>query len=106
MLLYFKINPIIKVLPADKRIPNTVGLTIFDRGYDYPVDKPVSYKEFAAILDDIPGKKYNCKDYTAATLYAKLAPLGIKKVYTKKWFEKEYESLGRLTEQLKDMARR
>jgi hypothetical protein len=103
-LMYFKINPVIKALPADKRVPNTVGVTIFDRGTDYPAAHPIPYKEFAKMLSEIPGKKYDYSDYTAATLHAKMVPAGIRKVYNKKWFEKEYEILGKLGADLKRMA--
>ena len=85
-----------------KEVPherNKVWGTIIDKESDYVMDEDMSYKAFSDMIGDAV-EVYDYKDYDASELYAKMNRSGLKKLYTKKWFENAYAFIHNQNEHL------
>ncbi len=84
-------------------VPNKLYTVIFDQhGADFVASEPISPADFEKAL--IEGSKdfYDFKDYkNAEELYNKMKSSGLKKRYTKAWFEKQFSFINNQFNQIK-----
>jgi hypothetical protein len=106
--IYYKTNHLKKMHPEAKLTsfdmktkefktksysPNKIFGAFFDKnGRDYVMQDNVSAKEMKKMIMLDSEEVYDFNDFSSAVeLYEKMKESGLKKFYTKKWFEKEYK---------------
>jgi hypothetical protein len=96
------IDPKTKTMKKKPHSPNKIWFAIFDKnGRDYLSPKDFSNSAFLKQMKKISSEIYNYDDYpNPSELYTKMKESGLEKLYTKKWFDKQYKFIGN---QLKDM---
>ena len=96
------IDPKTKTIKKKPHSPNKIWFAIFDKnGRDYLSPKDFSNSAFLKQMKKVSSEIYNYDDYSnPSELYTKMKESGLEKLYTKKWFEKQYKFIGN---QLKDM---
>jgi hypothetical protein len=96
------IDPKTKTMKKKPHSPNKIWFAIFDKnGRDYLSPKDFTNSAFMKQMKKISSEIYNYDDYSnPSELYTKMKESGLEKLYTKKWFEKQYKFIGN---QLKDM---
>ena len=85
-------------------LPNKMWGVFFDKnGRDYVMQDNVSAKEMEKNIMVDSDEVYDFNDFSSAVeLYEKMKESGLKKFYTKKWFEKEYKFIeGQIERALK-----
>ncbi len=96
------IDPKTKTMKKKPHSPNKIWFAIFDKnGRDFLSPKDFSNSAFLKQMKKVSSEIYNYDDYSnPSELYTKMKESGLEKLYTKKWFEKQYKFIGN---QLKDM---
>jgi len=96
------IDPKTKTIKKKPHSPNKIWFAIFDKnGRDFLSPKDFSNSAFLKQMKKISSEIYNYDDYpNPSELYTKMKESGLEKLYTKKWFDKQYKFIGN---QLKDM---
>jgi hypothetical protein len=96
------INPKTKTMKKKPHSPNKIWFAIFDKnGRDFLSPKDFSNSAFLKQMNKISSEIYNYDDYpNPSELYTKMKESDLDKLYTKKWFDKQYKFIGN---QLKDM---
>jgi hypothetical protein len=96
------IDPKTKTMKKKPHSPNKIWFAIFDKnGRDYLSPKDFTNSAFMKQMKKISSEIYNYDDYpNSDELYTKMKESGLEKLYTKKWFEKQYKFIGN---QLKSM---
>ena len=87
---------------VNKDVPHAMDKVwgvIVDNGLDYVMDEDMTYTAFSDMIGDAV-EVYDYKDYDASKLYAKMNRSGLKKMYTKKWFENAYTYIHNKNERL------
>lgn len=96
------IDPKTKTMKRKPHSPNKIWFAIFDKnGRDYLSPKDFTNSAFMKQMKKISSEMYSYDDYpNPDNLYIKMKESGLEKLYTKKWFDKQYKFIGN---QLKDM---
>lgn len=96
------IDPKTKTIKKKPHSPNKIWFAIFDKnGRDFLSPKDFTNSAFMKQMKKVSSEIYNYDDYpNSDELYTKMKESGLEKLYTKKWFEKQYKFIGN---QLKDM---
>jgi hypothetical protein len=96
------IDPKTKTIKKKPHSPNKIWFAIFDKnGRDFLSPKDFTNSAFMKQMKKISSEIYNYDDYpNPSELYTKMKESGLEKLYTKKWFDKQYKFIGN---QLKDM---
>lgn len=69
--------------------PNKIWGIVFDNGRDYVMTEDMTYADFNEMVEEA-SDVYNVKHYTADKLYEAMKALGLKKMFTKKWFTEKH----------------
>ncbi len=107
MAFYVKTNYMMKnhktKWPKQFLVPNKLFVTFFDQhGADFVAAEPVSPTDFEKGLIEGSKEIYDYKDYkNGEELYNKLKASGLKKRYTKSWFEKKFSFIKNQFDQIK-----
>lgn len=96
------IDPKTKTIKKKSHSPNKIWFAIFDKnGRDFLSPKDFTNSAFMKQMKKISSEIYNYDDYpNSDELYTKMKESGLEKLFTKKWFEKQYKFIGN---QLKSM---
>ena len=94
-LTYFDVNK--KTFVTKPHTPNKIWFVRFYKGgLDGPSMEDVTVKDFEAMLKKDAEEIYNYLDYTPIELYDKMkgSKTGLKPMFSKNWFTKEYSSIN------------
>ncbi len=96
------IDPKTKTMKKKPHSPNKIWFAIFDKnGRDYLSPKDFTNSAFIKQMKKKSSEIYNYDDYpNSDELYTKMKESGLDKLYTKKWFDKQFKFIEN---QLKDM---
>jgi hypothetical protein len=78
---------------------NKIWGVVFDNGSDYVMTEDMSYADFNEMVEEA-SEVYNVNHYTADKLYEAMKALGLKKIYTKKWFADKHAFILKQLEEM------